>query len=165
MPQYGLISKDYMNEYDITIKEIRDKLLKQKETNPKLRLCLSRSYYKTYIKSSYWKEVKSRLLKNKNNRKCKICNKHENLEVHHKSYRRLGFEKLLHLIVLCSECHKKLHSFYNERIESGIKKNLFRTTNMFVKRGRKTKHQSYKLTSNMAYKRKQIARTDHSESP
>ena len=80
--------------------------------------------YLLYIKSSAWQEKKARywksqrvelLSKNANWKiRCGCCkNKFDSIkemDVHHKSYRNFGNEKLTELIHVCRECHNKIHS-------------------------------------------------------
>jgi len=66
--------------------------------------------HKRYIKSDKWDFKRKKILK-KANYTCQSCGKkHTKLEVHHKTYQRLGNEKDEDLIVLCSTCHKKEHN-------------------------------------------------------
>src|SRR5262245_38656430 len=64
--------------------------------------------YKAYINSAEWKE-KRRLVFRKQGRKCTDCGKTSELQVHHKTYERLGHERLSDLEVLCRQCHANCH--------------------------------------------------------
>lgn len=60
--------------------------------------------YKTYLQSKKWRERRQAKLQQAKYR-CEKCGEREGLEVHHKTYIRLGNEKSSDLIVLCKTCH------------------------------------------------------------
>jgi 5-methylcytosine-specific restriction endonuclease McrA len=64
--------------------------------------------YGTYILSPEWKRKRQWALEFWGNR-CSLCNSPENLQVHHRTYERLGDEAITDLIVLCDGCHKRHH--------------------------------------------------------
>lgn len=65
--------------------------------------------YEEYIKSPGWKELADHLKKEAGNR-CQVCNNGGRLNVHHRSYNRLGKDgEIDDLIVLCESCHRKFH--------------------------------------------------------
>ncbi len=70
--------------------------------------------YRGYLKTEEWK-MKSSEAKQRASFTCELCGCHEDelkdakLEVHHVSYVRLGYEKPEDLVVLCSDCHRKIH--------------------------------------------------------
>lgn len=72
---------------------------------------LRRSYatgeYSEYLKSKQWRSIRSEVIAR--DRKCVKCGSMENLQVHHKTYERRGFEKLSDLEALCKSCHKIEH--------------------------------------------------------
>ena len=57
--------------------------------------------------------------------KCCVCGNLNDLEVHHKTYKRLGREKLSDLVLLCKYCHKELHRRVCNK-ESGLSKTIRR---------------------------------------
>jgi len=67
------------------------------------------NYVLSFQNSEYWKEVRTLILAR--DRSCVHCGSKLFLEVHHITYEHKGFEKehLGDLILLCSECHKKIH--------------------------------------------------------
>src|SRR5438105_3787109 len=66
-------------------------------------------FYDTYIHSSDWREKRHIMLDWAANR-CQQCGYSEDLEVHHRTYDRLGNERVPEdLEVLCSPCHALLH--------------------------------------------------------
>jgi hypothetical protein len=65
--------------------------------------------YETYLKSSRWALVKRWML-DYSGGKCERCGSRKNLQIHHRTYERLGHELLPDdLQVLCGTCHKALH--------------------------------------------------------
>lgn len=60
--------------------------------------------YQTYLRSRRWKE-KAKRAKRRAGYRCQICNSSMNLEVHHRTYERLGYEADDDLTVLCARCH------------------------------------------------------------
>jgi hypothetical protein len=64
--------------------------------------------YADYLKSDQWKAVRSRA-KFEADMCCQICGSEYSLDVHHRTYERLGDELPEDLIVLCNNCHAKFH--------------------------------------------------------
>lgn len=60
--------------------------------------------YKKYLLSPQWKEKRAVALNRAGNR-CQLCNSKNKLEVHHRTYERIGVEIPEDLTVLCHECH------------------------------------------------------------
>jgi len=65
------------------------------------------------LNTKHWKEVKSRTNKSKFKKECYCCNEKEKLQLHHKTYKRVGNEKLNDLIWLCQKCHSESHKIKN----------------------------------------------------
>lgn len=65
--------------------------------------------YYDYLKSPQWQTVRDAALKRANHQ-CEKCKSGKNLEVHHITYKRLGYELPEDLIVLCKDCHENVHS-------------------------------------------------------
>ena len=71
------------------------------------------SSYQDYLQSSEWK-ILSRLARERDGYKCRICNSDNQLNVHHRVYPdKLGTEPLSDLITLCSDCHDLYHTKEN----------------------------------------------------
>jgi len=64
--------------------------------------------YSDYLKSDHWQALRSVKLKEADSR-CQVCNAGGLLDVHHRTYERLGKESLEDLTVLCRECHDLFH--------------------------------------------------------
>lgn len=71
--------------------------------------------YKKYLKSYEWGKIRRKILKRDKHR-CKICNSGKNLNIHHRTYKRLGHELPEDLVTLCRNCHEIFH------IYGGLKK-------------------------------------------
>lgn len=67
-------------------------------------------FYEQYLRSLAWQEKRHFMLGWAGGR-CQQCGYSENLEVHHRTYDRLGNERIPEdLEVLCSPCHALLHN-------------------------------------------------------
>lgn len=64
--------------------------------------------YAEYLQSEHWKDVKTRYRASKMPKYCKVC-KAPYQVLHHRTYERLGAERLHDLIPLCHLHHKQLH--------------------------------------------------------
>ena len=85
--------------------------------------CMNKNEYRNYLQSNHWKEIKERYRNSKFKKNCYICHSPNNLDLHHKTYERLGNEFLRDLIYLCRRCHELTHDFFNE--SQNKKKGLF----------------------------------------
>jgi len=64
--------------------------------------------YRKYLHTYHWEHLRELKLLEVDNR-CQICYNKVGLNVHHRTYERLGHEKLMDLTVLCKECHELFH--------------------------------------------------------
>lgn len=64
--------------------------------------------YEEYLNSGDWKQLRERALTHYG-RSCVLCGSYYALEVHHRTYVRVGAEELTDLIVLCDDCHGRYH--------------------------------------------------------
>jgi len=62
--------------------------------------------YNKYLKSRMWKLLRGRVLL-RDNYKCQFkgCRQYNNLQVHHKTYKRFGDERMSDLITYCKHHH------------------------------------------------------------
>lgn len=67
--------------------------------------------YNKYMQSSQWKRLREYKIEQAQYacEWCGITKWSVPLEVHHRTYKRLGRERLDDLLVLCKECHEKAH--------------------------------------------------------
>jgi 5-methylcytosine-specific restriction endonuclease McrA len=65
--------------------------------------------YRQYLNTYHWQQL--RLLKlSEVEERCQLCySPQKPLHVHHRTYARLGNEKLTDLTVLCKDCHTLFH--------------------------------------------------------
>lgn len=64
--------------------------------------------YREYLASDHWKELRARYYA-RYPRQCKACGATRDIQLHHRTYKRLGKEWLMDLVPLCAEHHKALH--------------------------------------------------------
>lgn len=79
--------------------------------------------YVTYISSPAWRASPARLGELRaSGFRCRVCNAGRDetrLEVHHRTYVRLGREVVGDLTTLCSECHEDVTDFLRRRRYAG----------------------------------------------
>lgn len=73
------------------------------EVTPRIR-----ARYRAYLESSEWRKRRNAALKNAGFR-CDRCRGKRDLQVHHRTYERLGAELPADLEVLCENCHREHH--------------------------------------------------------
>lgn len=66
--------------------------------------------YSEYLRTAEWNRRRQVALKIADH-KCMICSSAEVLQVHHRTYERLGCEKQTDLLVLCHDCHDLFHRY------------------------------------------------------
>jgi hypothetical protein len=64
--------------------------------------------YGDYLKTSHWKRI-AREAKERAGNRCQLCNAESDLESHHRTYERRGYEQEGDITVLCGPCHGKFH--------------------------------------------------------
>jgi hypothetical protein len=75
---------------------------------PTIRTARSRDFYLAYLNSSSWRATRNRALQLADYR-CERCDSKRDLQVHHKTYERLGAEWDSDLEVVCANCHEHEH--------------------------------------------------------
>lgn len=65
--------------------------------------------YEAYLQSPEWRARREAALE-RFGRRCATCNRPDRLEVHHRTYERLGGEHPSDLVVLCETCHGIFHN-------------------------------------------------------
>jgi len=66
------------------------------------------TYREEYLRSEHWRTVRQGALERADHR-CQVCNGDKHLDVHHRTYERLGAELDHDLTVLCRTCHSVFH--------------------------------------------------------
>lgn len=70
--------------------------------------------YAKYLNTDHWKMVREGALQYARNT-CQVCGiKEVTLNVHHKTYKNLGKERMDDLVVMCESCHKAIHGIKEE---------------------------------------------------
>ena len=69
--------------------------------------------YAAYIRSSAWAKVKRRYRASKLPQHCAVCGDAK-VDLHHRTYKRLGNERLTDLIPLCRPHHGDVHAMVKE---------------------------------------------------
>lgn len=72
------------------------------------------SDYRQYLKSKHWKDKRNKIRKQRCN-KCERCKSTIKLQVHHKTYERIGCEKDEDLELLCEICHIEEHKLLRKQ--------------------------------------------------
>lgn len=87
---------------------------KEKAAPKKWHNLKGHSSYSEYLKSYQWVETKAKWMASK---KCKgeichakNCKNTKLLSLHHRTYARVGRERLSDLVLVCRGCHKKIHN-------------------------------------------------------
>jgi hypothetical protein len=69
---------------------------------------VNKEEYAQYLQTEHWSKVRHRALEYAE-RRCQVCYSPKQVEVHHRTYERIGHERPADLTVLCRECHAKHH--------------------------------------------------------
>jgi hypothetical protein len=83
--------------------------------------------YQQYLASEHWQDVRRRYWACKlHDRTCFACHKGDRpLEVHHKTYKRMGAERLHDLCLLCRDCHQSTHDYVKKTLKETGRSKLF----------------------------------------
>lgn len=87
------------------------------------------SAYAAYMRSPKWRETRERYRRSKLPQNCQGCGKRRQAghHLHHRTYVRLGHERLTDLIPLCPTCHKKVHADYKQRTSGSLQDSTTKT--------------------------------------
>src|ERR1043165_4670367 len=66
--------------------------------------------YEEYLQSELWRQSKQRYYASEYPKHCLICGSPD-IELHHRTYVRMGNEELFDLVPLCRKHHERLHEF------------------------------------------------------
>lgn len=64
--------------------------------------------YAAYLRSEHWRRTRSEALRRAAGT-CQLCQRLRAVEVHHRTYERLGCEAPSDLVALCVFCHRRVH--------------------------------------------------------
>ena len=71
--------------------------------------------YAEYLTTDHWKRIAQET--RERDGACRVCASTEKLEVHHRTYVRLGRERPDDLVTLCWRCHRRFHGTYDECVD------------------------------------------------
>lgn len=79
--------------------------------------------YDEYLQSEHWQRFRKKFFKAKKIKKtCYLCRKSNwDVELHHRTYERLGKERLNDVIPVCRRHHEQLHNLLNERFGGDVR--------------------------------------------
>jgi hypothetical protein len=69
--------------------------------------------YLEYLKSEHWQETRARFRASRLQQGCYVCGD-PRVDLHHKTYKRLGNERLTDLLPLCRRHHEATHVLLKE---------------------------------------------------
>lgn len=73
-------------------------------------------HYSTYIKSPEWAKVRRRYWSSKLPKCCYICGSFKRpMQLHHRTYKNLGRERLTDLVPVHAKCHRLIHALHDHR--------------------------------------------------
>ena len=75
--------------------------------------------YQEYLLTDKWKFTRGLIL-NFWGRRCALCNSKKGVDVHHRTYERLGEELTTDCIPLCRHCHTHHHNFVGNFLLEGV---------------------------------------------
>lgn len=75
--------------------------------------------YADYLTSTAWYRLKARYRKSDLPQDCQMCGSGD-VELHHRTYERVGREELTDLIPLCKGCHSAAHSLHRRGLISNL---------------------------------------------
>lgn len=67
--------------------------------------------YREYLQSPHWASFRARWYRKMGNPPCSRCHQQRPLDLHHRSYNRLGVERMSDVTGLCRACHGTTHEF------------------------------------------------------
>lgn len=88
-------------------------------------------HYYDYLKSHYWYDLKQRYKNSKLKQECWCCDSVLNIVYHHKTYKRLGHERLDDIIPVCRLCHQKIHDRFQRLHDAWKSGNLKNKPKLF----------------------------------
>ena len=84
------------------------KTYRDNKAEEKAELAIIQKKYKEHILSTKWYKIRENR-KKQDSYACVICGATDDLNVHHITYKHLGYEPLKDLRTLCSDCHTDIH--------------------------------------------------------
>jgi len=67
--------------------------------------------YSTYLCSEHWLALRKKLMSRKAHQYCRVCLSTSSLELHHRTYKRIGNGDERDVIAVCRGCHQEIHDW------------------------------------------------------
>ena len=82
---------------------------------------VDRKDYKKYIRSPEWRAKKAKYWASNAPKECYICGRtNRPMDLHHRTYKNLGNERLMDLVPVHRSCHDKIHEEHDLNPTRGI---------------------------------------------
>lgn len=83
---------------------------------PKLR-AIGVASYAAYLRGEHWRAFKAAFVPRRtrnHNPVCEFCLAgHKRLDLHHRTYKRLGAEQAADVVLICLDCHARVHRWFD----------------------------------------------------
>jgi len=94
----------------------KEKTEHEKAYNDLINSYKKMDYISEYLYTEHWEHFKKEVHKFYSN-KCVVCCSTEKLSVHHNNYNNIGRETFNDVILVCGDCHRKIHGITGETHE------------------------------------------------
>ena len=119
--------------------------MRRRKTSPPR---LPKWHYQNYINSLAWRNKRQQYFDSKLPQKCLVCDS-RTVDLHHRTYKRLGNEWLNDLVPLCRQHHDECHAFIKSK-----KLNLWGGTKLYVRVAKEQLLKSVATASGEGYRLK-----------
>lgn len=105
----------------------------------------SKERYRVYLQSDHWQEIKRKYRSSRLPQDCHVCGTREDINLHHRTYKRRGKEYLRDLLPLCTKCHKLTHAYIKSKkvglwAAARVLKSKLKLRHRHIRRMRKDKY-------------------------
>lgn len=104
----GVIAKWCFRYFEMLLLAVDDEKYRELLTEEDTLSFAAGLPYELYLKTPHWKRIRDEALERAEHR-CQMCNRGGVLDVHHRTYERLGAEHPMDVFVLCRGCHTAFH--------------------------------------------------------
>lgn len=113
--------------------------------------------YREYIQSPQWRAVRQRYFNSGLPQICWACDapRVSGFHIHHRTYKNLGKERLMDLVLLCPACHDAVHAHHRSLGPRGELKGLWYSTRGYIRASRKRRGLTSDVAKSPAHRRKQ----------
>lgn len=71
---------------------------------------MNKQEYENYLKTLHWKKIRDIMFSMDSEPACELCLKQDSqIDIHHIHYNSIGDESYDDLVMLCHDCHEKVH--------------------------------------------------------